>query len=95
MAKRDNTAKKETLEAYSPSVIFEFSTEHLLKKDKIRFYYALKGRDGKSGIKKTYNIQTLGRAVLLVSEKHADDIEAFLKQWGCKFKKIKVLIKNE
>ena len=31
-------------------IIYTYSTKHLPKKDKVRFYYALKGRDGKTGI---------------------------------------------
>ena len=80
---------------YSPKVIFSYSIEHLEKKDKIRFYYALKGRDGKSGIVKQYKIHQLGRAVLLVEEKYAKDVEEFLTLWKCKFKKIEVFVKNE
>ena len=80
---------------YSPKVIFSYSIEHLEKKDKIRFYYALKGRDGKTGIVKQYKIKQLGRAVLLVEEKFANDVEEFLKLWECKFQKMEVLIKNE
>ena len=56
---------------YKSMFLFSYSTQHLLKKDKIRFYYAVKGRDGKSGIVKDYKIEQLGRAVMLVSSKFA------------------------
>ena len=72
-------------------VIFMYSTEHLAKKDKVRFYYALKGRDGKSGIVKAAKIEQLGRTVLFVQEKHAKDVEDFLKFWKCTYKTKKVL----
>ena len=42
-----------SVENYKEMSIFTYSIEHLLKKDKIRFYYAIKGRDGKSGIFKS------------------------------------------
>jgi hypothetical protein len=80
---------------YEPKVIFTYSTEHLLKKDKIRFYYALKGRDGKSGIVKRCKINHLGRTVLMVSEKFAKEVEEFLTLWKCKFQKLEVLTKHE
>ncbi|VVB81291.1 Uncharacterised protein [uncultured archaeon] len=67
--------------------VFQYSTEHLLKKDKVRFYYALKGRDGNSGIVKNLNVEQLGRAVLLVSESRAPDVDEFLNYWKCKFNK--------
>ena len=66
---------------YRRMAIFTYSLEHLAKKDKIRFYYAMKGRDGKSGIVKQLKIEQLGRAVLLVADKFANDVDGFLKFW--------------
>jgi len=51
------------------SVIFIYSLTHLAVKDKVRFYYALKGRDGKSGIIKQYNIEQLAKGVLIIDKK--------------------------
>lgn len=85
----------ENIENYEHKVIFTYSTEHLLKKDKIRFYYALKGRDGKSGIVVQYKVNHLGRTVLLVPEKFAKDVEEFLTLWKCEFQKLEVLTKHE
>lgn len=80
--------------SYKEMVLFTYSTEHLLKKDKIRFYYALKGRDGKSGIVKSCNINHLGRTVLLVPIKFAQEVNEFLELWKCKFDSKEVLIKK-
>ena len=77
---------------YNSMVLFSYSTEHLLKKDKVRFYYALKGRDGKSGIVKSCKIDHLGRTVLLVPVKFASEVDDFLKLWKCKFDKKEVLV---
>ena len=66
-------------------VIFTYSTEHLGKTDKVRFYYALKGRDGKSGIVVAWNIEQLGRAVLLVSSTQETHVREFLQFWKCQF----------
>ena len=52
-------AKDVLKKSYREMVLFTYSTIHLLKKDKIRFYYALKGRDGKSGIVKRDKIDHL------------------------------------
>ena len=65
--------------------LFTYSTEHLSKTDKVRFYYALKGRDGKSGVVLEYSIIHLGRTVLLVPEKYSDQSKKFLEHWNCKF----------
>ncbi|MEE9525610.1 MAG: hypothetical protein V3V78_03335 [Candidatus Woesearchaeota archaeon] len=79
---------------YDSKFLFSYSTQHLLKKDKIRFYYAMKGRDGKSGIVKQYKIEQLGRAVMLVSSKFAKEVEEFLQFWECKYDKKEVLVKK-
>lgn len=73
-----------------PFVIFTYSIENLSKTDKVRFYYAIKGRDGKSGIVKEWNIQQLGRAVLLVPESHEHDVRAFLEHWKSAFESRRV-----
>lgn len=86
-------AKRGSVEGYKKMFLFSYSTEHLLKKDKIRFYYALKGRDGKTGIVKNYSIDHLGRTVLLVPAKFADSVNQFLSLWKCKFQKKEVLMK--
>ncbi len=77
--------------AQKPHVIFMYSTEHLPKKDKVRFYYALKGRDGKTGLVKAAHIEQLGRTVLFVKEKYAQEVDAFLKFWKCKYRTKEVL----
>ncbi len=86
--------KENSIENYKEALIFTYSTEHLLKKDKVRFYYALKGRDGKSGIIKALNIEHLGRTVLLVSIKYAPEVEDFLKLWKCAYEKKKVFVEK-
>jgi hypothetical protein len=79
---------------YNSRVIFTYSIIHLLKKDKIRFYYALKGRDGRTGVFNQYKIEQLGRAVLLVNLKFEKQVQEFLDSWKCKFKKRRVLIEK-
>jgi hypothetical protein len=79
---------------YSSMVLFSYSTKHLLKKDKIRFYYALKGRDGRTGIVKSCRIDHLGRTVLLVPVKFAKEVDEFLNFWKCKFDQKEVLVKK-
>jgi hypothetical protein len=90
--KKEGSQKKD-LSGYSAKTIFTYSTEHLAKKDKVRFYYALKGRDGKSGIVKRCRIEHLGRTVLLVPEKYSAEVEQFLQYWKCEHDKKEVLVK--
>lgn len=79
---------------YNSMFLYSYSTIHLAKKDKIRFYYALKGRDGKTGIVKACRIEQLGRAVLLVHEKFAQEVKEFLELWECKFDTKEVLVRK-
>ncbi|MEK6849118.1 MAG: hypothetical protein AABY01_00960 [Nanoarchaeota archaeon] len=74
------------------SVIFTYSIEHLSKTDKVRFYYALKGRDGKSGVVVAWNIEQLGRAVLLVSDAHEKNVREFLTFWKCNMQSKRVWV---
>ena len=73
-------------------VIFTYRIAHLKKKDKVRFYYALKGRDGKTGIVKKCSIFQLGRTVLMVSEKFEGEVSEFLEYWGCHAEKLRVIV---
>lgn len=72
--------------------LFTYSLTHLSASEKVRFYYALKGRDGKSGIVKDYHIQQLGRTVLLVPSPFGVDVESFLNLWRCSLTKKQVMI---
>lgn len=76
-------------------LIYTYSTEHFAKKDKVRFYYALKGRDGKSGIVKEFKIEHLGRTVLMVPQKYQEDMEQFIRIWNIPFTMRKVLVDSE
>ena len=73
-------------------IIISYSIKHLSKTDKVRFFYALKGRNGKQGIVPQKNIKQLGRAVLLVPQESKTETINFLKLWGCKFEKQEVLL---
>jgi hypothetical protein len=76
-------------------VMYTYSTSHLMPKDKVRFYYALKGRDGKSGIVKTYRILHVAKTVLIVEERYDQDISDFLKRWNLPFTRRKLIVDNE
>ena len=78
-----------------PMLIYTYSTKHLPKKDKVRFYYALKGRDGKSGIVKEFRVIHLGRTVLMADAKYDDDLLQFFKVWNLPYTRRKVLIDTE
>ncbi|MEK6822980.1 MAG: hypothetical protein AABY13_04055 [Nanoarchaeota archaeon] len=75
---------------FKRSVIFTYAISHLAQKDKVRFYYALKGRDGKSGITKRLRIEQLAKTALLVHDADAQQVRDFLNYWKCSFKEKEV-----
>jgi hypothetical protein len=74
-----------------PRYLYTYSTEHLLLKDKVRFYYALKGRDGRSGIVKEFRVEHVGRAVLIADEKHDEDMLQFFNVWNLPYTRRRIL----
>ncbi len=86
--------KEAVVDKLVKKAIFTYSTEHLLQKDKVRFYYALKGRDGVSGIIARLKIEQLGKTVLLVDTEHENEVTEFLQYWKCEFQKKKVYLEQ-
>ena len=77
--------KMNELANYQEMCVFSYSTTHLSKTDKIRFFYALNGRPGEKGIIHHTRTTRLGRAVLLVKKERAEQIKEFLIYWGCEY----------
>jgi len=81
-------------ENYKIYKLFLYAIEHLQTKDKVRFYYDLKGRDGKSGLITHYKINQLARGALLVPHEHKDAVSEFLNKWKCRYETKEVLMHN-
>lgn len=77
------------------AVLFTYSTSHLLAKDKVRFYYALKGRDGKSGVIKFLRADFLAKQVVIVPESADEEFKQFLRVWKLPFTRRKIQIIEE
>ena len=77
------------------AVIYAFSTKNLQKKDKVRFYYALKGRDGKSGIVKKANIEHIGKGVLIAPYIYDEEVSQFFRVWNLNYSKRMALVDEE
>lgn len=76
-------------------VLYHYSTRFLSNSNKVRFFYALKGRDGKSGVVKDYGIEFLSKGILLVSIRYSDEIESFLDLWKLPYKKRMMILEYE
>lgn len=75
--------------------IFTYTTTHLSPTDKVRFYYALKGRNGKNGIILELDITQLGKTVLLADANNEKSLSEFLASWGCEYSYLPVLIRAD
>ncbi len=78
---------------YVAYTLFTYTTAHLSKCDKVRFYYALKGRDGKSGIIRDYNVKQMTKTVLFVPPEHSQHVKEFLSYWKCSQENHEVLVR--
>ena len=75
-------------------ILYVYSTSGLAKKDLVRFYYALKGRDGKSGILKATGTEFLAKGVLLAPQE-IPELDEFFALWKVPTKKRRILLKDE
>lgn len=66
-------------EAYT---LFRFTLRGMERKDRVRFQYALRGRDGKGGILKELGALQLGAWVVLVPIGNTYRFKEFLDLWG-------------
>ena len=86
---------KEFSEGKKPThTLITYSTSHLAKKDLVRFFYALKGRNGRSGIIASTDSEFLAKGVILSSKSDSSDVIDFLRYWKCKFTAREVVIKK-
>jgi hypothetical protein len=76
-------------------VLFTYATKSLSAKDKVRFYYALKGRDGKTGIVKGLRLDHVGKCVLLVPSKHDEEIQEFFQLWNIPATRRKIIVDDK
>lgn len=72
--------------------LFFYTTKNLSPTQKVRFYYALKGRDGKSGILKQTASEFLAKGIFLAPAEHASQIQDFLRNWRTEPEKMEVIV---
>ena len=79
-------------DSYKQQILYTYSIGHLPQKDKVLFFYAIKGRNGKPGLIEKLKINHIGRCVLLVPADAEAESEKFLKKWNCAYTKRHVLV---
>jgi len=77
---------------YKQKILYTYSIEHLPHKDKVLFFYGLKGRNSKQGVVGRLNIHHVGRCVLLVPPEAEKEFDAFLQKWNCPNTKTHVMV---
>jgi len=75
-------------------LFMSYNLEVLGGKDKVRFLYALRGRDGKSGIVSFYNLDIVGKNVVLASSNYKNELISFFNTWKIPIKIYTINIKN-
>jgi len=70
--------------------LFIYYSKHLQGSDKVRFFYALKGRKNYPGILAKTNSKLLKRGVILAPLENFSRISEFLKTWRCGFRALQI-----
>ncbi len=75
-------------EAYT---LFRFTLRGMERKDRVRFQYALRGRDGKGGVLRELGALQLGAWVVLVPVGNTYRFKEFLDLWGVEYEAFTLL----
>jgi predicted nucleotidyltransferase len=76
---------------FDPSVLFWYKLENLKLIDKIKFSYALRGRNEKGGILREVNGEYLGKGCIIVPVENEDEIREFFARWNISFNRRRIL----
>ncbi len=69
-------------------ILFIYSSSHLSGSKKVRFFYALKGRDDNLGLIQETKAQFLAKSVILAPGSKQELWRSFFDFWGCKYREI-------
>lgn len=72
--------------------LYWYNLENLNQTDKVRFYYALKGRKGEEGILQKLNGKHLGKGVIMVPLEGDDEMQEFFLDWEISFHRREILV---
>ena len=79
---------------FDPSVLFWYKLENLKLIDKIKFSYALRGRNEKGGILREVNGEYLGKGCIMVPVENEDEIREFFARWSVSFNRRRILTES-
>lgn len=75
-------------------VIFWYNLKNLKQKEKVKFYYALRGRKMEEGLLKKLNGIYLGKGVIAVPLKYEDDIRDLFMKWKIPCNRRRILLEE-
>ena len=76
----------------SPFFIYWYNLSKLKYSDKIRFFYALKGRGKEKGMLKDVDGEAIGKGVLLIPAEKDEQIYSFFSTWHLPFHRKRILV---
>ena len=77
---------------YSNEVLFRYELKKLNKSERMRFYYALYGRNNSSGMLKQLNAKKFADTILLCPIINSERMKEFLDSWSISYLEIPSLI---
>jgi predicted nucleotidyltransferase len=86
--------KTSTMFGFKTKILIWYSLGKLNKSKKVQFSYALKGRDGKSGLLKKYNGIYLGKGSIMIPIEADDEFREFFINWKTPFNRRRILIEE-
>lgn len=87
-----NGKRVSELMGVKPFVIFSYSLEGKTPSEKVRFSYALYGRQKGEGFAKEIGGEEMGRGVILIPVEKSDAVKEFFGTWSVKFRERRVWI---
>jgi len=77
------------------TTLFLYNSSHLKGSEKVKFFYALKGRGNKPGILATTHSEFVAKSVLLAPGAGASELANFFDSWKCSILKKEVIVKEK
>ncbi len=79
---------------FEGKVLYWYDLKHLEQKDKVRFFYAMKGRNGKKGFVSEIGGTSLARGVIMAPVSNDDKMREFFDTWKVPYSRRRILVEK-
>jgi len=79
-------------ESQQYSILYSYSTSHLKGSNKVRFFYAFKGRQEKPGILEQTKSDFVTKGLIAVKPAFEKQLDAFFRSWNCSVEKYRLAV---